>query len=206
MDDAAASVADDNPRARLRGPDVSAASASTGRLTAGVIETPFGQLVVVADETGAVVRMDFAAPGDRTQLGSWRGLDVAWREAGALTHVGDQIRDYMAGERTVFDLALAPVGGGTFDREVWSALPALAPFGAITTYGEIARRLGRPGAARAVGHANATNPISLIVPCHRVVGADGRLVGYGGGSGVETKRALLDHEAKYRNLPPGLLV
>lgn len=163
-----------------------------------IVQTPVGMLVAVVDQNGAVVRMDFARPGETPGEPLWRGLRVSWGNASELQPVREQVEAYMAGTHQGFDLPLAPIGGGPFDREVWKALPNLLPFGAIGTYGEIARRLGRPKAARAVGRANATNPISLIVPCHRVIGANGKLVGYGGGGGVETKRALLDHEARYQ--------
>ena len=166
-------------------------------LIAAVMQTPVGDLVAVVDSAldGALVRLDFAHPEDALGSGDWRGLAVDWNGASGAAHVVSQVKEYFAGTRRSFDLALAQPYGGTFDREVWRALPQLAPFGTTVTYGEIATRLGRPGAARAVGRANATNPISLVVPCHRVVGAGGRLVGYGGGEGVSTKRALINHEA-----------
>ncbi len=81
--------------------------------------------------------------------------------------------------------------GASFDRRVWDALVAI-PHGTTTTYGELAERIGAPGRARAVGSANARNPVAIVVPCHRVIGAGGKLVGYGGG--LERKRALLAHE------------
>lgn len=167
-----------------------------GLLFAATTETPMGGLVAVVDSDmdGALVRLDFARPDDAIGADAWRSLEVEWDDAAA-AHVLSQVEEYFAGTRRVFDLPLAQPYGGAFDHEVWRELPRLAPFGATVTYGEIAARLGRPGAARAVGRANATNPISLVVPCHRVVGAGGRLVGYGGGEGVATKRALLNHEA-----------
>lgn len=166
-------------------------------LVAAVMQTPVGDLVAVVDSAleGALVRLDFAHPDDMLGGGDWRGLAVDWNGASGAAHVVRQVEEYFAGTRRSFDLALAQPYGGTFDREVWRELPQLAPFGTTITYGEIATRMGRPGAARAVGRANATNPISLVVPCHRVVGAGGRLVGYGGGEGVSTKRALINHEA-----------
>ncbi len=102
----------------------------------------------------------------------------------------EQLGEYFAGERTDFELPLAPVGT-PFQEEVWSALREI-PYGETASYGELAERIGRPSAARAVGMANGRNPISIIVPCHRVIGATGELTGYAGG--VERKRLLLDLE------------
>ncbi len=106
------------------------------------------------------------------------------------TEVERQLTEYFAGERCEFDLPLAPVGT-PFQREVWSALGRI-PFGETRSYGEIAHELGRPKASRAVGAANGQNPIWIIVPCHRVIGANGSLTGYAGGLSV--KDALLRHE------------
>ena len=108
----------------------------------------------------------------------------------ALAGVRAQLAEYFAGERTRFDLELAPAGT-PFQLEVWEALRRI-PYGGTRSYGELAAELGRPGSARAVGAANARNPISIVVPCHRVVGSAGALTGYAGG--VEAKRALLDLE------------
>jgi methylated-DNA-[protein]-cysteine S-methyltransferase len=102
-----------------------------------------------------------------------------------------QLQAYFDGELTVFDLPLAPQGSA-FQTAVWRELRNIA-FGETISYAELARRIGRPTASRAVGHANARNPVSIIVPCHRVIGADHSLTGYAGG--LERKRTLLDHEA-----------
>lgn len=102
-----------------------------------------------------------------------------------------QLEEYFAGERRTFSLPLRPAGT-SFQRAVWSALQEI-PFGGTTSYGEFARRIGRPAASRAVGAANGANPLPIIVPCHRVIGADRSLTGFGGG--LETKRYLLAHEA-----------
>jgi methylated-DNA-[protein]-cysteine S-methyltransferase len=101
-----------------------------------------------------------------------------------------QIREYFAGSRQAFDLPLAPAGG-EFQKRVWAELLRI-PFGETITYAELARRVGHPGAARAVGRANATNPIALIVPCHRVIGSNGKLTGYA--YGVDLKGKLLAWE------------
>lgn len=112
------------------------------------------------------------------------------RPSDVLVRAAAQLTEYFAGQRRDFDLPLAP-HGTEFQREVWRAL-ALIPFGVTTSYGELARTVGRPAASRAVGAANGRNPISIILPCHRVIGAGGALTGYGGG--LPMKRWLLDHE------------
>jgi methylated-DNA-[protein]-cysteine S-methyltransferase len=115
----------------------------------------------------------------------------AWKlDEAAFDEVRRQLDQYFAGRLTQFDVPLA-VHGSPFELTVWSALQDIA-FGDTASYGEIAARIGRPGAARAVGAANGRNPISIIVPCHRVIGADASLTGYGWG--VERKAWLLDHE------------
>jgi methylated-DNA-[protein]-cysteine S-methyltransferase len=106
----------------------------------------------------------------------------------------EQLAAYFAGELRAFTLPLAP-SGSEFQRKVWAALGEI-PFGATSSYGALARRLGVASHARAVGHANARNPLSILVPCHRVVGASGALTGYAGG--VERKRWLLVHEGALR--------
>jgi methylated-DNA-[protein]-cysteine S-methyltransferase len=108
-----------------------------------------------------------------------------------LDHAVTQLGEYFAGRRMAFDLPLA-TEGTEFQRHVWAQLQQI-PFGTTITYGQLATALGRPGAARAVGHANARNPIAVIVPCHRVIGSSGLLTGYGGG--LAAKRHLLDLEA-----------
>ena len=101
-----------------------------------------------------------------------------------------ELEEYFAGRRTVFDLPLEPEGSD-WERSVWRALTDI-PFSKTKSYGELARLLQRPGAARAIGTANRRNPIAIVIPCHRVIGADGSLTGYGGG--LDRKRWLLDHE------------
>jgi methylated-DNA-[protein]-cysteine S-methyltransferase len=104
-----------------------------------------------------------------------------------------QLEAYFAGERLEFDLPLAPEGT-EFQRRVWKALAEI-PYGETRSYGELARSIGKPAAVRAVGAANGRNPIGIIVPCHRVIGSSGKLVGYGGG--LPMKQMLLDLEAEY---------
>jgi len=110
-----------------------------------------------------------------------------------LTRTAAQLDEYFAGERRDFDLPLAP-SGTEFQTTVWFAL-AKIPFGETCSYGELARVVGRPSASRAVGAANGANPISIILPCHRVIGSNGTLTGYGGG--LPMKRWLLDHERAF---------
>jgi methylated-DNA-[protein]-cysteine S-methyltransferase len=104
----------------------------------------------------------------------------------------DQLREYFTGQRTKFDLPMA-LHGTTFQRRVWAALQDI-PYGGTVSYGQLADRIGQPTASRAVGLANGRNPISIVVPCHRVVGATGSLTGYGGG--IERKQHLLDFERR----------
>lgn len=114
----------------------------------------------------------------------------ARKSEASFTHVIEQLRSYFGGTRTSFDIAMKP-NGTAFQRDVWKVLTSI-PFGETRTYGEIARALGRPQASRAVGAANGKNPLSIVVPCHRVIGGNGTLTGYAGG--VEQKRLLLAHE------------
>ncbi len=111
-----------------------------------------------------------------------------------VSFAAEQLEAYFAGERRDFDLPLAPAGTD-FDHAVWDLLRAI-PYGETRSYGELARALGRPERVRAVGRANGRNPLAIVVPCHRVIGADGSLVGYGGG--LERKRALLALERAAR--------
>ena len=127
---------------------------------------------------------------DPHKWGPERGPD--WREdAAPFAAAREQLDAYFAGELAEFDLPLAPEGT-EFQRRVWDALRRI-PYGKTVSYAELARMIGKSEAVRAVGAANGRNPISIIIPCHRVIGADGSLVGYGGG--LERKRWLLQHEA-----------
>lgn len=147
------------------------------------LDSPIGPLTLVVNADGALTHILFAHQSPPA--------DVAWdadRCAGAAT----QLREYFAGERTDFDLPLAPAGSD-FQRSVWDALRGIG-HGEVVDYGGLGRRIGRPGAARAVGRANATNPIPIVIPCHRVIGADGTLTGYAGG--LDAKRLLLDLESR----------
>ncbi len=146
--------------------------------------SPVGDLLLVACADG-LRAIGFPDPG--------RGLEVepGWIEDRvALAHVSAQLDAYFAGRRRGFDLTLSP-RGTPFQRLVWDALRDV-PYGTTTTYGALARRIGRPKASRAVGLANGHNPLPIVVPCHRVIGADGSLTGFGGG--LAAKRLLLDLE------------
>ena len=146
--------------------------------------SPIGSLLLVAcgDALSGVYMEDHArGPDDRT---GWVRDEARFANARA------QLAEYFAGTRTLFDLPLAPVGT-PFQQRVWVLLRAI-PFGETRTYGELAGRLGAPKSARAVGHSNARNPLSIVVPCHRVIGASGALTGYAGGEA--RKRWLLDWE------------
>jgi methylated-DNA-[protein]-cysteine S-methyltransferase len=149
------------------------------------IESPIGRLRLIAD-------------GDRL-VGIWfeHGRDAARgapglenRPSPVLYRTRRQLEEYFAGERQRFDLPLDP-RGTDFQRRVWQRLGSIA-YGETTTYGALARELGDPGASRAVGLANGSNPLPIVIPCHRVIGADGSLTGFGGG--LPVKQALLELE------------
>ena len=147
------------------------------------VDTPIGKLTVVAAGTGIRrILWDGEAPPEGAFEGRSDILDAAVT----------QIREYFAGARTTFDLPL-DLGGTPFQQKVWLEL-ATIPFGTTISYGEQARRIGRPQAARAVGAANGRNPVPVVLPCHRVIGSGGALTGFGGG--LDTKRTLLRHEAE----------
>jgi methylated-DNA-[protein]-cysteine S-methyltransferase len=151
-----------------------------------VIESPFSHFAAWVDRAGRLVRFRLHATG-AAQVDS-----QAVRDAKALCEVRRQVDEYSRGERKQFELELG-ADGPDFEKRVWTALLDI-PFGTTTSYGAVAKAIGEPQSARAVGAANGANPIALIVPCHRVIGADGSLTGYGGG--LPLKRKLLAHEAK----------
>jgi methylated-DNA-[protein]-cysteine S-methyltransferase len=150
----------------------------------GAFDTRFAKFAAAVDDDGRVVRFWLNADRGRGP----RGV----RDDAAIAHVREQVEQYCAGERRSFDLACKIDTGTDFESAVRRAMTQI-PFGETVSYGAIAKGLGDPGAARAVGLACNGNPIPLIVPCHRVVGADGALVGFGGG--LPLKRALLDFES-----------
>ncbi len=164
------------------------------RLLVDRVKTPIGELMVAADEMGALRAIDWS---DR-ETGLRRLLRLHYGKDGyALTPHRDPhglsaaMGAYFAGSLTAIDGLKVATGGTDFQRHVWRALRAIR-CGTTVTYGALAQRIGRPAAVRAVGHANGANPISIVVPCHRVIGADRSLTGYGGG--IARKRWLLIHE------------
>jgi methylated-DNA-[protein]-cysteine S-methyltransferase len=153
-------------------------------------ESPVGRLRIVAgDEAIVGLYLPDHARAPALEAGEGRGFPV-------LEEARTQLAQWFAGVRREFDLPLRP-RGTPFQLAVWEALRGI-PHGETRTYAEIARLVGRPSAVRAVGAANARNPISIVVPCHRVVGADGSLTGYAGG--VDRKRWLLAHEGEAAGL------
>lgn len=148
-----------------------------------VIASPIGPLTL-AGHGGALTHLRMAEQTHEPNRSDWVLDERAFPDA------VDQLGAYFAGERTEFDLALE-LTGTAFQRRVWQALQTI-PYGRTVAYGHIADQIGAPGAARAVGLANGRNPISIIVPCHRVIGSNGGLTGYGGG--VDRKRTLLELE------------
>ncbi|HUO91535.1 MAG TPA: methylated-DNA--[protein]-cysteine S-methyltransferase [Rhizomicrobium sp.] len=153
----------------------------------GPVETRFGLMGAWVDARGRLTKL-------------WLNLKRALknelalpRDDKAVSHVVREIAEYAEGKRKDFTIDLAPEGT-PFQRSVWGALLKI-PYGTTTTYGAIANQLGLPNGARAVGYANGSNPIALIIPCHRVIGSNGSLTGYGGG--LPLKRALLAFEAEH---------
>ena len=145
-----------------------------------VVDSPIDSLLLIGDETGL---RELQMEPHRPPAGAVHGDD-------ALAGVAAQLADYFAGRRMDFDVPLSP-HGTAFQMRVWAALRDI-PYGRTTTYGELAIGLGQPTASRAVGLANGRNPLAVVVPCHRVIGANGSLTGFGGG--LERKRWLLEHE------------
>jgi methylated-DNA-[protein]-cysteine S-methyltransferase len=167
------------------------------RLFSDRLATPIGTLTLVADSDGNL-RVAFFTESEeeiehqlRRDYGE-RGytLEPPLNRPG-LTNAVARLARYFAGELDAIDALPVATAGTIFQREVWSALREI-PCGTTTSYGRLASRIGRPAAVRAVGLANGANPVAVVVPCHRVIGSNGSLTGYGGG--IERKRWLLDHE------------
>ena len=149
--------------------------------------SPVGELLLTSRDgmlTGLNMALQHGKPAPHPKP-EWRRDDQALRFARR------QLDAYFEGERQTFDLPLC-MAGTPFQKQVWQGLVSI-PYGTTISYAELARRIGRPGASRAVGSANGRNPIGIIVPCHRVIGADGTLTGYGGG--LDRKEWLISHEA-----------
>jgi methylated-DNA-[protein]-cysteine S-methyltransferase len=154
-----------------------------------VVPSPIGPLTIVAED-GSVVALYMDAQQHRpadVSLGA-----VGDSNAEPFAAAAQQLTAYFAGELTAFDLPVAPTGT-EFQRSVWTALRTI-PYGQTWSYGQLADKIGKPAAVRAVGLANGRNPVAIVIPCHRVIGSDGSLTGYGGG--LDRKRFLLDLEAR----------
>ena len=150
-----------------------------------LLDSPVGAIDLIADEDGALTHLLFRGETRFSPVNSELRMNPA-----PFAAVIAQLDEYFAGTRKEFDIPLAP-RGTHFQREVWLALRDI-PYGETWTYAKQAVAIGRPSATRAVGAANGRNPIGIVVPCHRVIGADGSLTGYGGG--IDRKRWLLAHE------------
>jgi methylated-DNA-[protein]-cysteine S-methyltransferase len=162
------------------------------RLLLDRVESPIGEALLVTDETGYLRGFDWSDYEARMRLllrRQYGSLEPA--DGGAPQAVRGAIGAYFAGDLAALRTIRWETAGTPFQRAVWKALTAI-PAGATLSYGALAAKLGMPKAVRAVGLANGANPISVVVPCHRVIGADGSLTGYGGG--LERKRWLLEHE------------
>jgi methylated-DNA-[protein]-cysteine S-methyltransferase len=167
---------------------------TTGNYVYKLISSPYGKLKLVASDKGLAAVL-------------WQNDDPRRVRLGALKHDPDnkflnaaeaQLKAYFAGRLKKFSVPL-DFRGTDFQKSVWAALLTI-PFGETRSYGEIARQIGHPEASRAVGAANGRNPLSIVIPCHRVIGADGSMTGYGGE--ISRKRILLDHEARVRGIRP----
>jgi methylated-DNA-[protein]-cysteine S-methyltransferase len=169
------------------------------------VDSPLGPILLSADPAGHLTQLHIGpvahdevdhdeashAEGDHVEDDHVEeGGDAAGRAGRVLDDAAAQLGEYFAGRLRTFDVPLA-MKGSPFQHQVWTALQKI-PFGTTVSYGQLATLLGRPGSARAVGHANGRNPIPVIVPCHRVIGSTGHLTGYGGG--LRAKRLLLDLE------------
>jgi len=155
-------------------------------LTRSIVNSPVGPLRLIGSDAGLRAILWPAERDGRVTFDE----EIADGEHRVLAETASQLESYFAGERQDFDLRLDPVGT-KFQREVWQGLQKI-PYAHTQTYGELAKALTRPGAARAVGAATGRNPISIVIPCHRLVGASGALTGFAGG--IEAKRWLLDIE------------
>ncbi len=173
---------------------------STEPLALGTLASPLGSLLAVFDRREMLWALDFEDHAERMRrlLRTQHGAALEPAPAPPPASIGAALEAYFAGELHALDGLAVHAGGSAFQRRVWAALRQI-PAGTTTTYGALARSLGHPTASRAVGRANGSNPIGIVVPCHRVIGASGALTGYAGG--VERKRWLLAHEREGRGHP-----
>jgi len=168
-------------------------------LQRSIISTPVGDMLALASDEG-LCALEFVGPKERlTRLEArlqrhFPPHDIVDGDALPIARARAWLAEYFAGERAEIDTVPLDMRGADFEKRVWRALTRI-PAGETTSYGAIAKALGSPGASRAVGHANGANPVSIIVPCHRVIGASGHLTGYGGG--LDRKTWLLNHEKRW---------
>ncbi len=164
------------------------------------LKTPIGVMIVITDADGNLHTTDWTDHEDRM----YNYMEIRYGKnclklarAPRRTAVASAIERYFTGKLTAIDSIPVKTGGTDFQQEVWRALRAI-PCGSTISYGQLAKQIRRPKAVRAVGLANGSNPIGVVVPCHRVIGADGSLTGYGGG--LERKKWLLEHESRVTRL------
>ena len=164
--------------------------------TTELLPTPVGMMLVVAEQDGNLRALDWEDFEER-MLRLFRqhyaGKIVRLARGRVARSIRDALWAYLGGDLAAIDRIAVKTGGAEFQRQVWTALRDI-PAGATISYGTLAASIGRPAAVRAVGHANGANPVGIVVPCHRVIGADGSLTGYGGG--IARKRWLLAHESR----------
>lgn len=169
-------------------------------LSRATIETPLGAMLALASEAG-LCALEFTGPGKRLARldarlhGHFPPHEIADRDAPVIAETRRWLKAYFAGKSAEIGGLPLDMHGADFEQRVWRALLQI-PAGETRSYGSLAKGLGSPGAARAVGMANGANPIAIIVPCHRVIGSSGSLTGYGGG--LDRKQWLLDHERRWR--------
>lgn len=166
--------------------------------------TPIGQMLLVTDAQQNVRAVDWQDYEQRMHLlmrRQYKGADLSLRDADRPSRARQVLEAYFAGDLNGIDSIQVALGGTDFQRQVWLGLRGIAA-GQVLSYGDFAKRLGRPSASRAVGLANGANPVSIVLPCHRVIGSNAALTGYGGG--LQRKRWLLEHEKAIQPLTQSL--
>ena len=176
--------------------------AATGRIFTAFTDSPVGRIYLASTDT-SLVRVELPGDNAAIRMNVWLAMRFAQAKISrgitpVLRHATEQLAEYFAGKRAAFDLPLMMVGTD-FQVEVWKAVEKV-PFGRHLSYSEISRNVGRPKAMRATGRAQGANPLPIVIPCHRVVGANGTLTGYAGG--LELKSWLLGHEERFLPLLP----
>jgi methylated-DNA-[protein]-cysteine S-methyltransferase len=165
------------------------------RLQIERLTSPVSELLLVTDDAGVLRALEFSAYESRLhRLLRLHYGDYTLEDGAAPASITQALEAYFAGMIDALDDISVATGGTSFQREVWNTLRTILP-GTTMSYGQLALKIGRPGASRAVGAANSVNPIAIVVPCHRVIGANGKLTGYAGG--LSHKRWLLDHERRF---------